>query len=58
METTIDAKSTITLFDRANSKLQNTMNKSLQATLIERGMEALVHRWRKCIANGVEYVEK
>jgi hypothetical protein len=22
------------------------------------GMQALVHRWRKCIANGGDYVEK
>ena len=48
METTIDTKSTITLFDRANSQLQNTifqhshhvsaflpvMNKSLHVTLV------------------------
>jgi hypothetical protein len=24
----------------------------------ECGMQALVHRWRKCIANGGDYVEK
>jgi hypothetical protein len=24
----------------------------------ERGMQALVHRWQKCIANGGDYVEK
>ena len=26
--------------------------------LYERCMQALVHRWRKCIANGGDYVEK
>jgi hypothetical protein len=24
----------------------------------ERSMQALVHRWRKCIANGGDYVKK
>ena len=34
------------------------MNNSLHAALYEHGMQALVHRWRKCIANGGDYVEK
>jgi hypothetical protein len=28
------------------------------ADFYECGMQALVHRWRKCIANGGDYVEK
>ena len=28
------------------------------ADFYERGMQAVVHRWRKCIANGDNYVEK
>jgi len=31
---------------------------SAGADFYERGMQALVHRWRKCIANGGDYVEK
>jgi len=31
---------------------------SAGADFYERGMHALVHRWRKCIANGGDYVEK
>ena len=31
---------------------------SVGADFYERGMQALVHRWRKCIANGGDYVEK
>ena len=31
---------------------------STGAEFYERGMQALVHRWRKCIANGGDYVEK
>jgi len=30
---------------------------STGADFYERGMQALVHRWRKCIANGGDYVE-
>ena len=30
---------------------------SAGADFNERGMQALVHRWRKCIANGGDYVE-
>jgi hypothetical protein len=26
--------------------------------LYERGIQALVHRWQKCIMNGGDYVEK
>ena len=31
---------------------------SAGADFYERGMQALVHRWRKCIANGGDYIEK
>jgi len=31
---------------------------SAGADFYECGMQALVHRWRKCIANGGDYVEK
>jgi len=31
---------------------------SAGAGFYEHGMQALVHRWRKCIANGGDYVEK
>jgi len=31
---------------------------SAGADFYECGMQALVHRWRKCIANGADYVEK
>ena len=31
---------------------------SAGADFYERSMQALVHRWRKCIANGGDYVEK
>jgi len=31
---------------------------SVGADFYECGMQALVHRWRKCIANGGDYVEK
>jgi len=31
---------------------------SAGADFYERGMQVLVHRWRKCIANGSDYVEK
>ena len=31
---------------------------SAGADFYERGIQALVHRWRKCIANGGDYVEK
>ena len=31
---------------------------SAGADFYERGMQALVHRWRKCMANGGNYVEK
>jgi hypothetical protein len=30
---------------------------SAGADFYERGMQALVHRWRKCIAKGGDYVE-
>jgi hypothetical protein len=31
---------------------------SAGAVFYERGMQTLVHRWRKCIASGGDYVEK
>jgi hypothetical protein len=31
---------------------------SAGADFYKRSMQALVHRWRKCIANGGDYVEK
>ena len=31
---------------------------SAGAVFYERGMQALIHRWRKCITNGDDYVEK
>jgi hypothetical protein len=31
---------------------------SAGADLYERGIQALVHRWQKCITNGGDYVEK
>jgi hypothetical protein len=31
---------------------------SAGADLYERGIQALVHRWQKCIRNGGDYVEK
>jgi hypothetical protein len=31
---------------------------SAGADIYEGGMQALVHRWQKCIANGGDYVEK
>jgi hypothetical protein len=31
---------------------------SAGADFYERGMQALVHRWQKCIANGADYVKK
>jgi hypothetical protein len=31
---------------------------SAGADFYEYGMQALLHRWRKCIANGGDYVEK
>jgi len=31
---------------------------STRAEFYERGVQALVLRWRKCIANGGDYVEK
>ena len=31
---------------------------SIPADFYESGMQALVYRWRKCIANGGDYVEK
>jgi hypothetical protein len=31
---------------------------STGADFSERGMQALVHRWQNCIANGGDYVEK
>jgi len=31
---------------------------SAVADFYERGMQALVHGWQKCIANGNEYVKK
>jgi hypothetical protein len=31
---------------------------SAGADFYERGMQALVHRWRECIVNGGDYVEK
>jgi len=31
---------------------------SVGADFYERSMQALVHRWRKCVANGGDYVEK
>jgi hypothetical protein len=35
-----------------------TVDNPAGADFYERGMQALVHRWRKCIANGDDYVEK
>jgi hypothetical protein len=31
---------------------------SAGAGFYERGMQGLVHRWRKCLANGGDYIEK
>jgi len=31
---------------------------SAGADFYERGMQVLVHRWRQCIANGGDYIEK
>ena len=31
---------------------------SAGAGLYGGGVQALVHRWRKCVANGADYVEK
>jgi hypothetical protein len=28
------------------------------ADFYERGLQAVVHRWRKCTANGDDYIEK
>jgi hypothetical protein len=31
---------------------------SIGADFYERSMQALVHRWRKCIANGGDFVQR
>jgi len=38
--------------------IQETVTFRYGADFYERGTQALVHRWRKCIANGGDYVEK